>query len=122
MAITDARSVIRGQQQARHRADVDRMAARAEDARAYSRNQERSPLLRGGRPCDPDVDHNWSLSPDPTGPNAFSREIRGAPFPQRFRPPANVMKYTGDTNPGVWLEDYRLACRAGGATNKCFII
>ena len=32
------------------------------------------------------------------------------------------MKYTGDTNPGVWLEDYRLACRAGGATDECFII
>ena len=46
----DARSVIRGRQQARHHADVDRMAARAEDARAYAPNQERSPLRRGGRP------------------------------------------------------------------------
>ena len=32
------------------------------------------------------------------------------------------MKYTGDTNPGVWLEDYRLACRARGATDEHFII
>ena len=48
--------------------------------------------------------------------------IRGAPFPQRFRPPANVVKYTEDTNPDVWLEDYRLACRAGGANNDRFII
>jgi hypothetical protein len=32
------------------------------------------------------------------------------------------VKYTGDTNPGVWLEDYRLACRAGGATDERFII
>jgi len=73
----DARSVIRGWQQARHHADVDHMAARAEDARAYAPNQERSPLRRGGHPCDPDVDHDWSPSPDPTGPNAFSRVIRG---------------------------------------------
>ena len=32
------------------------------------------------------------------------------------------MKYTGDTNPGVWLEDYRLACQAGGASDDRFII
>ena len=32
------------------------------------------------------------------------------------------MKYTGDTNPSVWLEDYQLACRAGGAADECFII
>src|SRR6185295_20064685 len=31
-------------------------------------------------------------------------------------------KYSGDTNPGVWLEDYRLACRAGGASDDRFII
>jgi hypothetical protein len=73
----DARSVIRGRRQARHHADVDRMAARAEDAWAYAPNQERSPLRRGGRPCDPDADHDRSPSPDPTGPNVFSRAIRG---------------------------------------------
>jgi hypothetical protein len=27
-----------------------------------------------------------------------------------------------DTNPSVWLEDYRLACYAGGATDNLFII
>jgi hypothetical protein len=32
------------------------------------------------------------------------------------------VKYTGDTNPGVWLDDYRLACRAGGADDDKFII
>ena len=32
----DARSVIQGQQQARHHADVDSAAARADDARAFS--------------------------------------------------------------------------------------
>ena len=32
------------------------------------------------------------------------------------------MKYTGDTNLGVWLEDYRLACRAGGASDDRIVI
>jgi len=36
MTVYDARSVIQGWQQARHHANVDRAAARAEDARAYS--------------------------------------------------------------------------------------
>jgi hypothetical protein len=30
--------------------------------------------------------------------------------------------YDGDTNHNVWLEDYRLACHAGGATNDLFVI
>ena len=68
------------------------------------------------------MDRDQSLSLDPAGPSAFSKAIHGAPFPQHFRPPANVVKYTGDTNPGVWLEDYRLACRAGGASDDRFII
>lgn len=34
----------------------------------------------------------------------------------------HVAKYTGDTNPGVWLEDYRLACWAEGAEDEYFII
>jgi hypothetical protein len=33
-----------------------------------------------------------------------------------------VPKYNGETNPDVWLEDYRLACRTGGATSDFFII
>jgi hypothetical protein len=50
------------------------------------------------------------------------------PSPERsgganpLRTSANVVKYTGDTNPGVWLEDYRLACRDGGASDDRFII
>ena len=43
-------------------------------------------------------------------------------LPQHFRPPANIVKYTGETNPGVWLEDYRLACHARGANDDQFVI
>jgi hypothetical protein len=30
--------------------------------------------------------------------------------------------YDGDTNPSVWLVDYRLTCHARGATDDLFII
>jgi hypothetical protein len=33
-----------------------------------------------------------------------------------------VPRYDGETNPSVWLEDYRLACHAGGATDDLFVI
>jgi hypothetical protein len=46
----------------------------------------------------------------------FSREIRTASFPQRFRQPTSIDKYTGETEPRVWLNDYRLACQLGCAT------
>jgi hypothetical protein len=52
----------------------------------------------------------------------FSREIRTASFPQRFRQPTSNDKYTGETDPCVWLNDYRLACQMGGATTNEVII
>jgi hypothetical protein len=52
----------------------------------------------------------------------FSREIRTANFPQRFRLPTTIVKYNGKTDPRVWLNDYRLACQLGGATSDEVII
>jgi hypothetical protein len=46
----------------------------------------------------------------------FSWEIRTASFPQCFRQPTSIYKYTGEMDPRVWLNDYRLACQLGGAT------
>ena len=63
-----------------------------------------------------------SPSLDGLGPWAFGRRIQRASFPQRFRPPTNVAKYTGETNPGIWLEDFRLAYRARGVDDDYFII
>ena len=37
------------------------------------------------------------------------------------RPPTSPTKYTGETNPSIWLEDFRLACRAGGVDDNVFI-
>jgi hypothetical protein len=52
----------------------------------------------------------------------FSREIRTASFPQRVRQPTSIDKYTGETDPHVWLNDYHLACQLGGATTDEVII
>jgi hypothetical protein len=52
----------------------------------------------------------------------FSREIRATAFPQRFRQPTTIVKYNGETDPRVWLNDYRLACQLGGATSDEVII
>jgi hypothetical protein len=58
--------------------------------------------------CDSEED--WSPSPEPPGPRVFSRAIRRAPFPARFRAPTTITKYSGETRPELWLADYRLAC------------
>jgi hypothetical protein len=45
-----------------------------------------------------------------------------ASFPQRFRQPTLIDKYTGETDPRVWLNDYRMACQLGSATTDEVII
>jgi hypothetical protein len=52
----------------------------------------------------------------------FNREIRTTSFPQRFRQPTSIDKYNGETDPCVWLNDYRLACQLGGAITDEVII
>jgi hypothetical protein len=44
------------------------------------------------------------------------------PFPARFRQPANITKYARETNPELWLNNYRLTCQLGGVDNDSFII
>jgi hypothetical protein len=75
-----------------------------------------------GRRHKSDDDHDRSWSPNQRGPRAFGRNIRDAKFPSRFCAPTNVPRYDKDTNPSVWLEDYRLACHAGGVTDDLFVI
>jgi hypothetical protein len=48
--------------------------------------------------------------------------FRTASFPQSFRQPTPIDKYNGETDPRVWLNDYRLACQLGGATTDEVII
>ena len=73
-------------------------------ARRYDRKEDKSP------------------SPEPPDTRVFSREIRAAPFLPRFRQPTTLTMYSGETDPGLWLNDYRLACPLGGATDDAVII
>jgi hypothetical protein len=63
-----------------------------------------------------------SPSPEPPGPQAFSRAIRWAPFPARFRAPTTITKYPGEIRPELWLADYQLACQLGGTDDDNLII
>jgi hypothetical protein len=74
---------------------------------------------RGGRY---DSGEDRSPSPEPPGPQAFSRAIRRAPFPPRFRAPTTITKYLGETRPKLWLADYRLAYQLGGMDDDNLII
>jgi len=74
---------------------------------------------RGGRY---DSKEDRSPSPEPPGTHVFSREICAASFPPCFRQPTTLTKYSGETDPGLWLNDYRLACQLGGATDDAIII
>jgi hypothetical protein len=74
---------------------------------------------RGGRY---DSEEDRSPSPEPPGPRVFSRAIRRAPFPARFRAPTTITKYSGKTRSELWLADYRLACQLGGADDDNLII
>jgi hypothetical protein len=48
--------------------------------------------------------------------------MHDACFMKCFWAPNNVVKYDDKTNPNVWLEDYCIACRVGGADGDLFII
>jgi hypothetical protein len=74
---------------------------------------------RGGRY---DSGEDRSPSPEPPGPQAFSRAIRRASFPTRFQTPTTITKYSGETRPELWLADYRLACQLGGTDDDNLII
>jgi hypothetical protein len=88
-----------------------------------------SPPRRKGAPRLPprawgryDSGEDRSPSPEPPGLQAFSRAIRRAPFPTRFRAPTTITKYSGETRPELWLADYRLACELGGTDDDNLII
>ena len=74
---------------------------------------------RGGRD---DSGEDGSPSPEPPGPRVFSKTIRRTPFPNRFRQSTNLDKYSRESNPELWLVDYRLACQLGGAKDDQLII
>jgi hypothetical protein len=83
------------------------------NARKHGREDLQAVASQGYNPhrgrCH-DSSKNLSPSPDPLGPRVFSSRIRNAAFLPWYHPQMNITKYTVETNPGIWLEDYRLAC------------
>lgn len=69
-----------------------------------------------------DSEEDRSVSPDPPGPRVLGKAFRNARVPDRFKHPTNIARYDGDTNLGLWLDDYRLACHSHGARDDDFII
>jgi hypothetical protein len=79
---------------------------------------------RGGRYGS---EEDQSPSPEPPGPQAFSRAIRRAPFPTRFRALTTITKYSGETRPecglqtigwpASWVE--RTMTTSSSATSPC---
>jgi len=95
------------------------------DARRHLRGNENEEASRGYHPRHGghyDSCKDRSPSPDLLGPQAFGRHILNVVLPPWYRPPTNIPKYSGETNPGLWLEDYWLPCQAGGVNSDNFII
>ena len=63
-----------------------------------------------------------SPRPSPPPPRVFSEAIHRTKFSAWFCQPANLAKYSGETNPELWLADYRLACQLGRAEDDLLII
>ena len=83
------------------------------DAHRHAYNDEREEASYGYHPRRGERYYSGedrSLSLDLPGPQAFSRHILNVIFPPRYRPSTNIPKYSRETNSGLWLEDYRLAC------------
>jgi hypothetical protein len=57
-----------------------------------------------------------------SGPQAFSQHILNVPFPSQYQLPTNILKYSEETNPKLWLKDDRLVCQASGMHSDSFII
>ena len=93
---------------------------RADDGDARNIINRRMYTPRQGGRFDPEEDRG--LSPEPPGTRVFSREIRTAPFPPCFRQPTTLVKYSGETDPALWLNDYHLAWQLGGAMDDAVII
>ena len=53
-----------------------------------------------------------------SGPECFSRAIRAAVIPPNFRLATGVSKFTGESKPDTWLEDYRVAVQIGGGNHE----
>lgn len=53
-----------------------------------------------------------------SGPECLGRAIRAAEIPHNFRLATGVSKFTGESKPDTWLEDYRVVVHIGGGSDE----
>ena len=64
-----------------------------------------------------DRDHPTRSRVHVSGPECFSRAIRAAVIPPNFRLATEVSKFTSESKPDTWLEDYLVAVQIGGGND-----
>ena len=86
------------------------------DARGYiaQRKVDRSRAHRDGHDRDRPSGSRTIVS----GPECFSRAIRSADIPPNFRLATGISKFTGESKPETWLDDYRVAVQIGGGDDQ----
>ena len=67
---------------------------------------------------DPGRDRPTGSRVHVSGPECFSRAITAAVIPPNFRLATGVSKFTGESKPETWLEDYRVAVQIGGENDE----
>ena len=63
-------------------------------------------LVDRGRALREGQEHDVPSGSVPLGPECFSRYIRAAEIPNNFRLATGISKFTGESKPEIWLEDY----------------
>ncbi|KAI4980759.1 hypothetical protein ZWY2020_021244 [Hordeum vulgare] len=86
------------------------------DARGYfaQRKVDMSRAHRDGHDRDRPSGSRTIVS----GPECFSRAIRSADIPPNFRLATGISKFTGESKPEMWLDDYRVAVQIGGGDDQ----
>ncbi|KAI5015321.1 hypothetical protein ZWY2020_056711 [Hordeum vulgare] len=86
------------------------------DARGYiaQRKVDRSRAHRDGHDRDRPSGSRTIVS----GLECFSRAIRSADIPPNFRLATGISKFTGESKPQTWLDDYRVAVQIGGGDDQ----
>ncbi|KAI4975032.1 hypothetical protein ZWY2020_048639 [Hordeum vulgare] len=86
------------------------------DARGYitQKKVDRSRAHRDGH----DRDNSSGCRTVVSGPECFSRAIRSADIPPNFRLATGISKFTGESKPETWLDDYRVAVQIGGGDDQ----
>ena len=74
-------------------------------------------LVNRGRALCEGKDHDAPSGSIPVGPECLNRYIRATEIPKNFMLATGISKFTGESKPEIWLEDYRVAVQIGGSND-----